>query len=87
MSVTKVKISPTMKECLEYAELHGNVLRRYQGGFWAKRGWQGPRVGGSWFGSATVNALIDRGLAEVTEWQEGRSSRFPIQVATLKVQL
>lgn len=82
----KVKISPTMKDCLEYASRHDCILRRYQGGFWAKAGWKGPRLDGVWFGTTTVEALVDRGLAEYTQWQEGRV-RFPVEARTNRVEL
>jgi hypothetical protein len=68
-----------MRDAVEYARQHGGVLVRYPGGFWAKGGWRGCGCG-VWFGTTTVNALLERGVAEVVEWKEGRSCRFPIKV-------
>ena len=74
-----MKLSPTMRDAIEYAKRHGNKLIRYPGGFWCAEGTRHP-----WYGTTTVNALVDRGAAEYTKWQERMSgSRFPIEI-TLK---
>lgn len=73
-------LSPTMQDAVEFARQHGNKLIRLPGGFWCREGltrWERP-----WFGTTTVEALVKRGVAEYTKWQEGRS-RFPIEM-TLK---
>lgn len=72
-------LSPTMQSAIYYARKHGNKIVRYPGGFWARTGWDSQAP---WFGTSTINALVDRGVAEFTEWKEGRS-RFPVEV-TLK---
>lgn len=75
-----MKLSPTMQDAVEYARQHGNKLVRYPGGFWCAEGIQRP-----WYGASTVNALVDRGAAEFTQWQERSKggSKFPIEM-TLK---
>jgi len=76
-------LSPSMEACRRYAANNGNVLMRYQGGFWAKREWSGPRSDAAWFGTPTVEALVKRGVAEYTDWQEGRYGRFPIELTLI----
>lgn len=69
-----------MLTAVEKARKFGGKLHRHPGGFW-----QGPKFE-QWewnAGTRTVQALVDRGVAEYTEWKEGRSGRFPIEM-TLK---
>lgn len=75
-----MELSPTMHDAVEYAKQHGNKLIRYPGGFWCAEGIQRP-----WYGTTTINALVDRGVAEYTKWQgrENGWSGFPIEM-TLK---
>lgn len=74
-------LSPTMREALDYASKHGGQLERFPGGYWCEPGrtqWDvNPHVS---FSTSTVNALVSRGLAEYTEWKDGRNGRFPIRM-------
>lgn len=70
-------LTATMHDAVAYAQKHGGKMVRYPGGFWAREGWKGFER--PWFGSPTVNALVDRGVTEFTNWKEGKRSRFPIE--------
>lgn len=72
------KLSPTMLEVLEYMRQNDNTIVRYQGGFWARRGWKYHELN---YGTTTINALYDRGLIEWTAHQKRRNSEstFPIE--------
>ena len=72
-------LSPTMRAAITYAEKFDNKISRYPGGFWAREGWQGSRIE-HYFGVTTIQALVDRGVAEYTKWEDGRSGRFPVEV-------
>jgi hypothetical protein len=76
-----MKLSVTMIEAIEYATEHQNKLIRHQGGFWADANWNNSR---KWFGTKTVEALVSRGYATYTKWQErkGGFNPFPVE-ATL----
>lgn len=75
------ELSATMREALDYASKHGG-LERFPGGYWCEPGhsqWNvNPLVS---FGTKTVQALVSRGLAEYTEWRDGRNGTFPIRMA------
>ena len=73
----KSELSPKMKSAVAHMQRHDNKLIRYPGGYWAAvdwRSWNGPS-----FGTPTVEALVNRGLAEYTAWKDGRSGKFPIE--------
>lgn len=74
----KLQVSRSMQQCIDSMKTHGNSIERFPGGFWRCE----PH-GGYSFGTSTVEALITRGIAEYTKWQEGRNGSFPIK-ATLK---
>lgn len=76
-----MRLSPTMETVVEYMREHGGSIHRYPGGFWARKGW--VLHGGTWFGTNSVHALVLRKVAEYSEWQEGRSGRFPIEAKLL----
>ena len=75
------ELSATMRDALDYAGKHGGQLERFPGGYWCEPGrtqWDiNPHVS---FSSGTVNALVSRGLAEYTEWKDGRNGSFPIRM-------
>lgn len=71
-------LSKTMRECVERMRANDGSIDRHPGGFW-----RSAPTGGYWFGTSTVEALVARGVAEYTLWQDGRSGRFPIR-AVLK---
>lgn len=75
-----MELSPTMHSAINFAKKNGDKLIRQPGGFWRAEGVQYP-----WFGSSTINALVDRGVAEYTQWQERKNGGqpFPIEM-TLK---
>ena len=75
-------LSKTMLKTLEYIKEHGNVITRYQGGFWAEVGWHPYER--PWFNTNTIQALVERGYLSYTQWKESRryNERFPIE-ATL----
>ena len=73
------KLSPEMRKAVAHMKAFGNnKVTRYPGGYW--------RVGMGFqftdFGTTTIQALVKRGVAKYTAWQEGRNGKFPIE-ATL----
>lgn len=76
-------VSKTQTRAIAFAKQHENKITRHPGGFWA-----GPefrrQAGKEWFGTSTVQALVNRGLMEYSEWRgyKGRPGQYPIE-ATL----
>jgi hypothetical protein len=78
-------LSKTMQEAVTFAREQGGSLVRSPGGYWhAPKELQmfGIRSVIT-FGTSTVAALVSRGVADYTEWKDGRNGRFPVKV-TLK---
>jgi hypothetical protein len=66
------QLSPTMQDAVAYAKKRGGKILRRPGGYWGEH---------PWFGTTTIQALISRGVAEYSQWQERKSGgRFPIEV-------
>lgn len=78
------KLSVEMTRCLAHAKEHDSHLVRSPGGFWAA---SDARFIGNvphpYFGTTTVEALVNRGEMEYTDWQRSGVRPFPIQ-ATVK---
>lgn len=72
-------LSPTMRAALDFAKKYGGMIRE-PGGYWmAPVDETAPST--VTFNTPTVQALVSRGLAEYTEWKDGRNGRFPIRMA------
>lgn len=71
------ELSPTMREALDFAKKNGGLIRE-PGGYWKSAE---PCAWPFSFSTPTVNALVSRGLAEYTEWKDGRNGRFPIRMS------
>lgn len=72
-----MKLSETMQTCVNFMLMHEFSIHRHPGGFWWERDPASNYRRG--FGTATVQALVSRGVAEYTEWKDGRRhGRFPI---------
>lgn len=73
------KLSKTMQDAVQFANEHGGKLVRHPGGFWSS-----PEFalghGVQWFGTSTVESLVNRGIFSYTQWIEGKTSRFPVEV-------
>jgi hypothetical protein len=81
MSARTKPLSATMAEALGETVRLGGELIRLQGGYWTYPNC--PRSNGfpDWYaGASTIQALVDRGEMEFTEWRDGRHGRFPIRV-------
>lgn len=78
------ELSPTMRSAINYARNFNNKIVRYPGGYWARENWSGSSE--HYFGTTTIQALVSRGLAEYTQWQEGKS-RFPIEITLTELAL
>lgn len=78
-------ISETMRAALNKAYTCGDgFLERRPGGFWTYPGCSWCGNAPQWYvGTSTINALIDRELVTVAQWQEGRRGQFPILIYTL----
>lgn len=74
-----MNLSPTMRALVDYMRSHGNAIHRHLGGFWAREDWTLHR--GESFGTTSIEALVKRGVAQYTIWQQNRrgTSRFPIK--------
>lgn len=75
-NIDRASVSPTMQRLLDYMGKHGNEIHRHPGGFWAHKDWK-PHSG-EWFGTKSVQAVVNRGLAVYGEYHDGRGGRFPI---------
>lgn len=70
-----MKLTKTMHELIEYMKTNGGVIHRHPGGFWAREGYSYLQYS---FGTRSVEALVTRGVAEYSEWKDGKSGRFPV---------
>lgn len=77
-------VSVTMASCLSDMMDAGGELCRFQGGYWApEKGARDHRgIPHPYHGTSTVEALVARGLAEYTQWQQRSrgDSKFPVRV-------
>jgi hypothetical protein len=73
-------LSPTMRQAADFAAAHGGVLVRLPGGFWQRETSLQWDAQGQSFGTKTVEALVRRGVADYTEWRDGRNGRFPVRM-------
>jgi hypothetical protein len=62
---------PMMKAVKAMQKNDGKIIRE-PGGIWVTDG-------SFWHKTVTVEALVSRGVAEYTEWKEGRNGKFPIE--------
>jgi hypothetical protein len=80
--MAKTDLSPTMKSTLHEIYSHGGIVERRPGGYWT---WpQCPSNGGVplvYYGTTTINALVDRGKMKYTAHKESsrRAGSFPIE--------
>lgn len=75
----KAPLSKTMLALIKFMREHNGHVWRHPGGFWQNANWIHRY---SCFSSATVEALISRGIAEYDEHKAGKLFDFPIR-ATL----
>jgi len=77
------KLSPTMLQAIEHMKANNGKLFRYPGGYWAPANWLWFEPS---FGTSTIEALVQRGIAHYTEWKKHSKSdgQFPIQVELLQ---
>lgn len=77
----KRKLSVEMVMALAYATEHGNKFVRHSDRFWADENWNNSH---EYFGTTTIQALVSRGYATYTKFQErkSRNNPFPVE-ATL----
>lgn len=71
-------LSATMAAALAFSIDHGGKLVRHAGGYWTYPGCPKPHE--EYFGTTTIQALVDRGELRYVEWKGGRGGRFPIAV-------
>lgn len=75
-------LTPVMKYLADWMlKQPDKSVHRHPGGFWWEKDPQSNYRSG--FGTNSVEALVRRGVAEWTQWQEGRNGRFPIQARLL----
>jgi hypothetical protein len=67
-----------MARAVAFAIGQGGKIYRHAGGFWGCEHFIAMRS--TWISTSTIQALVRRGKATYTRWQEGRASRFPIEI-------
>ncbi|MCG7877211.1 MAG: hypothetical protein N0C90_12885 [Candidatus Thiodiazotropha endolucinida] len=82
------KLTQTMQQAVDFARAHDNKLTRHPGGIWS--GKEHPDLVGIdcyslddtylRFRTTTIQGLVSRGAAEYSDWKEGPSGRFPVEV-------
>ena len=72
------EISATMAAALALAMEHGGKLSRHSGGYWSYAGWR--HGNGEYFGTTTIESLVARGRLRYSQWRDGRSGQFPVEV-------
>lgn len=72
------KLTNTMREAVAFIKRHGKIVR-YPGGFWCQPGLEGMPMHNRSHSSPTINALVGRGIAEYSEWVDGRTGKFPVE--------
>ena len=73
-------LSPAMTVALDDIRVRCNgTVIRLPGGFWTYQGcpW-GHRAPSFYIGTSTIQALVDRGHLDFSEWKDGRKGRFPV---------
>ena len=75
------KLTSEMRRAIAFAREHGGHIHRHAGGFWSSE--RASSTTNS-FGTSTIEALASRGVAEYTEWKDGRSGRFPTRITLIK---
>jgi hypothetical protein len=67
-------VTPVMQAAINWMERDPDRrIVRFPGGFWEIMG-NAPS-----FGTKTVQALVDRGIAKYTDWKDGRNGKFPVE--------
>lgn len=73
-------LSPTMTDMLEEIAAHGGIVERRPGGYWT---WPGCASSGgvpiTYWGTTTVQALVDRGRLSYSKHQQSRQGEFPVE--------
>lgn len=74
-------LSPTMKECLQFAINAGGKLKRFPGGYWCHPEAR-THLNVTSFGTKTVEALVSRRVAKYTAFQDRKfgGEKFPIEI-------
>lgn len=65
------KIPATMQRCIDYMKEHNNRIARFRGGHWGCRHCWEPGMPSH--GTATIDAMVARRLAEIIDWQRSES--------------
>ncbi len=73
-----MRTSPLWKSAIKYARARDGKFYRFPGGYW----YFDKQCNSQYVGTTTVEALVVRGIATYTQWQEGKRGKFPIE-ATL----
>lgn len=79
IAVVQLKpLTPMMLSLIAFMRKFGDKVHRHPGGFWTNEIWSGRIT----YGTSSVQALVDRGLAAYTRSRTGANGTFPIE-ATL----
>ena len=71
------------KEMLEAIEaMKAGPFLRFPGGYWAREGWSIRSE--KYYSGRTIQALVDRGRAEYTEFKNGFNGRLAIKAELKK---
>ena len=66
-----------MKDAYDQAKASDGKIKRTPGGYW----W--PTDCKYSFGTTTIEALVNRGVATYTEWKDSKRGRFPVEATII----
>ncbi len=74
-----------MRQAIELANEGGGKLCRYSGGFWSVPGkedvnWMSVFCQEPHVGAGTIQALVNRGMAEYTDWRMSAGRSFEVEI-------
>lgn len=69
-----------MLVAITFMEAHAGKMTRHPGGCW----WGPVRDHTIHFDTSTVQALVDRGVARYSKWQEGAGCTFPVEAELIE---
>lgn len=73
-------LSPAMRKAIDMARQHVVLEKNVYVGRWCWPGWHLGISQNPGFDSRTIQALVDRGLMEYTEWRQGPYPGAPAEV-------
>lgn len=73
-----------MLKAVMFAKLNcDGKLHRHPGGYWSHLKFRTTETQYPWWGTPTVEALVNRGVAKYTAFQKGRNGEFPTEATII----